>query len=384
MLIVVRPTCSSAVLLFLVAVSAWAQLPTSQPQACYDDPEFKDEQSYHCKDWLTFDCNKAVEDWNYSKQGAATLLAKCPMSCQVPACKDVEATPSQSMKQNTQTGMAMAESATAALDTIAGVSTSSPSAAAVSDSAPVVVTLAPSGDAERPECHVLAGTVGKAMQMVLFACSCAALIFKYRRDSGGRSWLEFLMDSSKQLGGAGWIHVLNLALAEHMESQHKAGDECTWYWLNIVLDCTIGVAIEYVLLSLLTTLVQSQMPDQAEDFESGQYKSKDGAFLPAKYFKQISLWLVVVSLMKVSMWIVMTIFSGVLTALATAILTPVSSNATVKLFVVMILTPVCFNMFQFWMVDNFIKKKGAGNDSSVMDVELDGSMRTRIQHESGI
>merc|ERR1719169_336854 len=80
----------------------------------------------------------------------------------------------------------------------------------------------------------------------------------------------------------------------------------------------------------------------------------------------------------------MTIAHDTLTDLAKAVLTPFSSDATLKLFIVMILTPVCFNVFQFWMVDNFIKKQGPSTDDSAVDMELDGSMRTRIQHESGL
>merc|ERR1719162_1842200 len=122
-------------------------------------------------------------------------------------------------------------------------------------------------------------------------------------------------------------------------------------------------------------------PAGADDFETGDYRRQDGSCHPVKYVKQLVLWLVIVSLMKLCMCAIMTLGHNSLVGLAQAMLSPFASDATLKLFVVMILTPVCMNVFQFWMVDNFIKRKLKGGDeSSTGDMELDGSMRTRIQH----
>lgn len=231
------------------------------------------------------------------------------------------------------------------------------------------------------QCKVLAGTVGKLMQGLLFVCCVAALVFKYRRESGDRSPQEFVMDSSKQLIGAGWIHVLNIGFSKGLESHFQTGDECQWYWLNIVLDCTLGVAVEYVLMLAMTSCIQKSCPSQAEDFETGDYKNADGAVQPGRYVKQLLLWLVIVSLMKLSMGLIMSTGHAILLGITKALLAPVASNATLELFTVMILTPICMNVFQFWMVDNFIKKKGGqSDDGNSGDWEMDGSMRTRMQH----
>merc|ERR1711939_689883 len=189
------------------------------------------------------------------------------------------------------------------------------------------------------------------------------------------------MDSSKQLLGAGWIHVLNLSFAKGLETQFQAADQCEWYWVNIMLDCTLGVAVEYVLMRSLMSCIEKTYPGQAEDFETGEYKRQDGSCNPVKYVKQLFMWLVIVSLMKLSMGLLMALGHNNLVGLAQTVLSPFESDPTIKLFVVMIFTPVCMNVFQFWMVDNFIKKKGKSGDTGSMgDMEMDGSMRTRIQH----
>merc|ERR1719162_88033 len=121
----------------------------------------------------------------------------------------------------------------------------------------------PTMEPQVQECRVLAGDVAILMQVLLFVCSVAALIFKYRRESGDRTPSEFLMDSTKQLIGAGWIHVLNLSFAKGLEAHFQGTDECQWYWVNIMLDCTLGVAVEYLLLIILTRLIKTQFADSA-------------------------------------------------------------------------------------------------------------------------
>lgn len=302
------------------------------------------------------------------------------------------ALPSQSPPVLTETGEAMAESAKVAMAEATGAPTSPPDAVTYVGAIPnpEVVETQASPVAFMPvttpppsvqQCKVLSGGTAQAMQVLLFFCSCAALAVKYRRESGDRTLTEFLMDSSKQLIGAGWIHVMNLSFAKGLEAHFQAGDECTWYWLNIVLDCTLGVAVEYVILLFLTTCIKKNAPAHAGDFETGDYKSGDGAVDPVKYVKQVGLWLLVVSLMKACMAMIMTLGHDPLTNVAQAVLQPVASSATAKLFVVMILSPVFFNVFQFWMVDNFIKKKsGGGSNDTMEDMETDGSMQTRLQH----
>lgn len=302
----------------------------------------------------------------------------------VPVTPLGSAAPTQQVQGDTAAGIAMAESAAVAMANITGVPTAAPvQALSVTPFVGAAGTTfqPPTPAAGVQECKVLAGGVAKLMQVLLFVCSCAALIFKYRRESGDRTASEFLMDSSKQLIGAGWIHVLNIGFSKGLEAHFQAGDECHWYWLNIMLDCTLGVAVEYVLMMFLTSCIQKTCPTQAEDFETGDYRRQDGSCQPIKYVKQLLMWLLIVSLMKLCMCAIMALGHNGLMGVAQAMLSPFASDATLKLFVVMISTPVCMNVFQFWMVDNFIKRKPSKTgDMSLGDMELDGSMRTRIQH----
>lgn len=336
---------------------------------------------------LTVLLSLAVRSW---AQGQTSPGVAVPVS---PAAPLGIAESAQQVQSEAAADVAMADSAAIAMANISGVAmapTSPPVKAA--PAAPYVGaprgavaagTLQSSTAAPGAvqECKVLAGSAGKVMQVLLFVCSVTALIFKYRREPGDRKPLEFVMDSSKQLIGAAWIHVLNLCFATGLEAHFQAGDQCQWYWLNIMLDCTLGIAVEYVLMLLLTSCIKQTMPTQSSDLETGDYRGPgDGSCLPGKYLKQLCMWLVIVSLMKICMFAIMALGHQNLTSLAQAILKPFASDATLKLFVVMIFTPVTMNVFQFWMVDNFIKRQGKGENMSTGDMELDGSMRTRIQH----
>lgn len=234
---------------------------------------------------------------------------------------------------------------------------------------------------------MLSGPSGKITQFLLFLCCCGILAFKYYWDRGGRTVMEFLLDSSKQIIASGWIHLLNLGFAMKLEAHYRAdGDQCDWYWLNIVLDCTIGVALNYALLQLLTSIASSFAPDQADDLRTGEYRDKNDAFVPATYLKQLTVWMVVVSIMKVCMLLIMVFGHTFLLQLAQLMLIPFDASAEAKLFVVMIATPLLMTAFQFWLTDAFISKKqtapgliaGAPEED---DFEHDGhGGRTKIDH----
>lgn len=207
------------------------------------------------------------------------------------------------------------------------------------------------------ECVVLPGLYGLFVQGLLFLCCVGVLIFKKFTEGSQRSWFEFGLDSSKQIIGSGWIHVMNLACATILSHQVANADECEWYWTNIMIDTTLGVAIEYWLLRPITLGLKWMFCDTSDDFEPGDYGTAGGRFQIQRYAKQLLAWLVVVTSMKAIMVILMLIASSPLTMVARFVLRPFLNEPSLKLLVVMILTPLCMNAFQFWVVDNLIKKR---------------------------
>lgn len=209
---------------------------------------------------------------------------------------------------------------------------------------------------------VLPGLWGVFVQGLLFTCCAGVFYIKRKKEekelgAWARSMEEFVLDASKQFFGAGWIHVMNLGFATILNDLMSEGDECEWYWINIMVDTTLGTAVAYFLLRIFTSCIRKKLGPASADFQSGEYMSEDRTINFKKYGKQLLLWMVVLTVMKILMVLFMFLFSGPLAAVAGFILSPFLTQPWLKLLVVMIVCPLVMDGFQIWMVDNFIKKR---------------------------
>lgn len=222
------------------------------------------------------------------------------------------------------------------------------------------------------DCIVLPGLQGLLVQFLLFCCCVGTLVVKKVREGPRRSWFQFGLDSSKQFLGAGWIHVMNLLCATIMGTHMSEGDECEWYWLNIMLDTTLGVWVEYMLLRILTEALDMLLGEGGQDFRSGNYW-RNGEFQVIMYVKQLIVWLSIVSFMKLAMVVLMILLAKPLTMAARTVLNPFLEKPMLKLLVVMIATPMVMNAFQFWVTDNFIKKSDSSEDPGSISAPMLGA-----------
>lgn len=211
------------------------------------------------------------------------------------------------------------------------------------------------------ECLVLPGIGGLAVQALLMTCCGGVFYLKLQNEEKtlgieARSRGEFVLDASKQVVGAIWLHCMNLGFATGLAS--SGGDECEWYWINIMVDTTLGTLVSYLLLRIAMAFIRKKLTaEEADDFKPGDYKTDLGQIDNTKYWKQLFVWLAVVSCMKILMVVFMFLFSGPLLAIAGVILAPFLTQPWLKLLVVMIVCPLIMDGFQIWMVDNFLKRK---------------------------
>lgn len=220
-------------------------------------------------------------------------------------------------------------------------------------------------------CTLLPGFFGVFVQGLLFAASCGVLIFKKKQEERNlrleaRSWPTFLLDSSKQLLGSAWVHAVNMMCAVLLGVEFE-GDGCEWYWVNIMVDTTLGVGIEYMLLWILTEAFETATLHQGI-FRTGDYKdAHTGQLIPFRYFAQLGVWLLCITFMKFAVVILMLTFHSQFQMIAHGFITALASTAQAKLVVVMVLTPCIMNAFQFWLTDNFIKKSSGKFDQSMLE-----------------
>lgn len=210
------------------------------------------------------------------------------------------------------------------------------------------------------QCTLLPGAYGVFVQGLLFVVSVGALVAKKKREDmllrlEARTWSTFVLDSSKQLAGAAWVHVVNLVCAWFL-GMHFEASGCDWYWVNIMLDTTLGVAIECILLWVLTEAFEWATFNMGT-FRSGEYKDEAGRFVPAKYLAQLAVWLFCVTFMKLLMFFVMLSLHMPLQLLAELFLAPFLGFPQGKLLVVTVVTPCIMNAVQLWLTDSFIKRR---------------------------
>mmetsp|Transcript_49605 Transcript_49605/g.91532 ORF Transcript_49605/g.91532 Transcript_49605/m.91532 type:complete len:258 (+) Transcript_49605:102-875(+) len=208
------------------------------------------------------------------------------------------------------------------------------------------------GDAPE-ECQVLSGTFGILVQCALFGLSAGTLLLKWSLETPRRRFPIFLLDSSKQIVGAGVIHVLNLVCAM-IFSAHEAAQagECAWYWVNIMIDTTFGVLLCYVLLKATEKLFGYETGHYGKGAQTG-IKWEDNPDY-TKWAMQIMVWSMIVSTMKLVVVVVMAVGAPFWEWLAVKCTHWIKDRRT-RLVFVMIITPTCMNMFQFCVTDSFLK-----------------------------
>jgi len=207
---------------------------------------------------------------------------------------------------------------------------------------------------------------------ILYAPSFGLLAAKFKwYDKRSRSDNEFLLDSSKQLLGVIWLLMCNM-LCEKLIGDNRF-ESCEWYWINTMLDTTLGVLIEYIALQAIMWVLQHvaiEYTTSAHDysygytrnasvdsrnFRTGEYKDASDEISPWQYAKQLAVWLLCVTCMKLTLSMVTYVFHAFFENITHRFSDFVGGGET-ELFDAIILFPCIMNTFQFMVTDKFLKK----------------------------
>lgn len=207
-------------------------------------------------------------------------------------------------------------------------------------------------------CDLLDTKVAFCVQGAILLGIVISLVLKKRREAPERLWRVFILDVSKQLFGAGFVHLLNLLFATALWNDSQFKDEaCTWYWINIMADTTVGVLLDYLLLKVVTGIAEC-LTYNLEDFHTGMYMDSCGRIAPSKYFKQLGIWLCTILVTKTTIERCFVFWQSHIFYAASEILRPVCGNQRAEIVFVMIVTPCVMKAIQFWTTDNFLKQGG--------------------------
>ncbi|CAK92646.1 unnamed protein product (macronuclear) [Paramecium tetraurelia] len=230
---------------------------------------------------------------------------------------------------------------------------------------------------EEPEaqgCELLGG-FGIMVQSILGFLCFLVLVFKRHIEKPKRVWKIFLMDTAKQFVSAVVQHFLNIGLALLLSSA-DSGDQCQWYFITYMLDCTLGMLINCLLITLFEALFQKLGQTQ---FQTGNYYTisyphittysiSSGDLTETKkakpkvevaygvYMFQLTLWILIVVVSKIILYFFQLLLGEYLLTAVSWMFQPINQYPELELIIVLVIIPLIFNALCFWVQDSFLKK----------------------------
>ncbi|GEQ70240.1 hypothetical protein JCM33374_g3916 [Metschnikowia sp. JCM 33374] len=220
----------------------------------------------------------------------------------------------------------------------------------------------------------LVGTFSLLTQAFLgLLCLSSLIVKRFYEYPVRRTWQVWFYDVSKQVVGAFGVHIFNLMLSilktspsqPFLESTGEAcegsgectGDPCDWYFLSIVLDCTIGVYILYLVLLLVSTVCKDYLG--ITQIESGEYGPDDHHPSMKAFSKQLALYFGSLMITKFLLYGFVECFEDQLLWITSHIILSWLDEYPneFEIFIVMFVVPIFMNCLQLILVDNIIQNK---------------------------
>ncbi|KAJ2231136.1 hypothetical protein H4R99_003363 [Coemansia sp. RSA 1722] len=202
----------------------------------------------------------------------------------------------------------------------------------------------------------LVGPFSIAVQALVGTLGFSTLIIKRHFERPRRPWLVWSFDVSKQVIGGTMMHMSNLLVSALSGKANAEGENatnpCSWYVLNLTIDCTLGVLIVAGYLKLYEMFANRL---RITGLESGHYGNPPNW---RRWIKQAALFCISMISMKLTVILLITIFPF-LVAIGDGILKPVQmlESPRFQIIFVMAIWPLILNIFESWVIDHVIKKK---------------------------
>ncbi|KAI0287606.1 vacuolar membrane protein-domain-containing protein [Russula brevipes] len=220
---------------------------------------------------------------------------------------------------------------------------------------------------DRKSCQLL-GPTALVVQGLMGVLVISSLLYKRHREQPMRPWRIWcvplssytLFDVSKQVVGQMFVHGVNVLISD-VGSTRSSGNACVLYFLNILIDTTLGVGVIYLALHLLTWLLTSKL--QFKGFQSGQYGSPPSLNYWAR---QAAVYVVSLTSMKLLVVLLLTSWHKLLD-IGAWLLSWLGNGETAQVVFTMGLFPIFMNVVQFWLIDSIVKAGGTAGTSLASD-----------------
>jgi hypothetical protein len=135
-------------------------------------------------------------------------------------------------------------------------------------------------------------------------------------------------------------------------------DQCAWYGISYLIDTTLGLVLAIVFLRILDW--QANERDWLHLRHSGVYSGPDGW---KHWISQSTAWMVILTIVKIIIYVFMWIFSEPLAYFGALIFLPLQGNIHFELLFVMIFFPGFLNVIYFWIADDYLQADSQHTDA---------------------
>ena len=146
-------------------------------------------------------------------------------------------------------------------------------------------------------------------------------------------------------------HFVNLLLALYLHAELREGNACVWYFINLTLDCFLGVLIAYLVFSVVNYFV---MKWDIDVLKSGIYTDKSVSLIDGKespddaidyriWAIQVTVWVLCTLIAKLFIFFLILAYHKEMVACGSFVLSIFHSNPKLELVMVMIIIPLTFN-----------------------------------------
>jgi len=202
---------------------------------------------------------------------------------------------------------------------------------------------------DQRSCQLL-GPTALVVQALMGVLVILSLVYKRHREKLKRPWKIWLFDVSKQIVGQMFVHGTNIFISD-FGSHHSTKNACVFYFLNILIDTTLGVALIYLILRGLTHVFTHIF--QLKGFESGQYGNPPSI----KYWlRQAAVYVLSLTSMKLLVVGLFALYPGIV-KIGEWLLswTRTGDKDAFQVIFTMGIFPILMNIVQFWLIDSIVK-----------------------------
>jgi hypothetical protein len=156
--------------------------------------------------------------------------------------------------------------------------------------------------------------------------------------------------------------VIAAVISRNIRGESELQDQCAWYGISYLIDTTLGLVLAILFLRVLDRIANER--DWAHLKHSGVYSGERGLLT---WTVQVIAWLVILTVVKVIIYLFMWLASEPLAWIGGILFAPLQFNIHFELVFVMILFPGLLNVIYFWIADGYLKAKKEHGDAHEND-----------------